>query len=61
MRKEKIEISYGQTFDEKVTIETLEDEARFKMCMKLYKLFPTVEGLETAIVEEALVLIETSI
>ena len=54
-------VSYGQTFDESVTIESIEDESRFKMCMKLYKLHPTVEGLESAIIPEALCLIEESI
>ena len=51
-------VSYGQTEDEYIEIHSLSDEVKFKMCMKLYKLFPTVEDLETAIVPEALVEIE---
>lgn len=54
-------VSYGQTFDESIVIDTLEDEIKFKMCMKLYKLYPTVEALETVIKQEALCLIENSI
>ena len=51
-------VSYGQTEDEYIEIHSLSDEIKFKMCMKLYKLFPTVEDLETAIVPEVLVEIE---
>jgi len=54
-------VSYGQTFDEFIEIESQVDEIRFKTCMKLYKLHPTIETLESAIKPEALSLIQNSI
>jgi len=54
-------VSYGQTFDEFIEIESQTDEMRFKTCMKLYKLYPTIEALESVISPEALSLIENSI
>jgi hypothetical protein len=54
-------VSYGQTEDEYIEIESLSDEIRFKMCMKLYKLHPTVKALEGAIIPEALCWIEETI
>ena len=56
-----VKISYGQTFDECVMIKTLNDEVRFKMVMKLFKLHTTIEGLEKAISKESLKLIENMI
>lgn len=39
-------VSYGQTEDEYVEIESLTDEIRFQVCIKLYKQCTTVEELE---------------
>lgn len=54
-------ISYGQTEDEKTYIISLDDESRFKTCMKLYKLYNSTEKLEGVIKKKALKLIENSI
>ena len=54
-------VSYGQTFDEKVEIESFSDEIRFKLCMKLYKTHITIEQLENAISKGSLSLIKNSI
>jgi len=61
MMQTAITVSYGQTQDEYVVIESYSDEIRFKTCMKLYKLYPTIEALEAIIDPEALRLIEESI
>jgi hypothetical protein len=61
MDENVIEVSYGQTFDEKIKIVSLSDEIRFKMCMKLYKTHPTVEILEAALSSDSLSLIKNSI
>jgi len=61
MSKTPIKVSYGQTFDEFIEITSYSDEMRFKTCMKLYKLFTTVEELEAVIDSKALQLIEDSI
>lgn len=54
-------VSYGQTFDEFVLIDSFSDEIRFKLCMKLYKTHTTVAKLENAIKKKSLSLIESSI
>ena len=48
------EVSYGQTEDEYITIDTLADEIRFKMCMKLYKSYLTIAELEQSITKKGL-------
>ena len=49
-----IQVSYGQSGDEYVTIRTLTDEIRFRMCMQLYKTHTTVESLEKVIKKKGL-------
>lgn len=47
-------VSYGQTEDEYITIDTLADEIRFKICMKLYKTHLTIPELEEVITKKGL-------
>jgi hypothetical protein len=54
MSKEKVIVSYGQTEDEYVEIESLSDEIRFEMCMKLYKTHLTVKELTNSITKKGL-------
>ena len=61
MSREKIRVSYGQTADEFIEIESLSDEERFKTCMKLYKTHQTIEAVEAAINKRSLSLIKNSI
>lgn len=58
---EKTKVSYGQTFDEYIEIESLSDEIRFKMCMKLYKTHDTLEKLNKAIKKKSLKIINETI
>jgi hypothetical protein len=60
-KRKTIKVSYGQTADEYVEIESLSDEERFQICMKLYKIHPTVESLKKAIDNESLKIIENII
>lgn len=57
MSENSIRISYGQTADEYVEINSLSDEARLQICMKLYKTHLTIESLEKAISDESLTII----
>jgi len=61
MSRERIRVSYGQTEDEYVEIQSLSDEIRFQICMKLYKTHPTIESLDAAINKESIKLIKNII
>ena len=49
-----VKINYGESADEYAIVQTLTDELRFKMCMKLYKTHTTVESLEKVIKKKGL-------
>jgi hypothetical protein len=51
----KKKITYGVMRDEHIIVQSLSDELRFVKCMKLYKAFETMEKLEGALTEEALI------
>jgi len=60
-KKKTIKVSYGQTADEYVEIESLSDEHRFAICMKLYKTHSTMESLLKAIKEENYIIIKNTV
>jgi len=55
-----IQVSYGESGDEYITIQSLTDEIRFKTCMRLYKTHTTVKSLEKAIKKKSLIKIKAS-
>jgi len=56
-----VRIDYGESADEYAIIQTLTDEIRFKMCMKLYKTHTTVDSLEKVIKKKGLNKVKESI
>ena len=55
--KMKVNVSYGENYDEFISVESVADRIRFEICMKLYKTHDTVEMVENAISKESLKLI----
>jgi len=47
-------VPYGTNRDEYAIVESLTDEMRFALCMKLYKSFDTIDKLEDSLKKNTL-------